>query len=46
MGDLDAAPVAYDPAIPDAFIFSAVAFPVANGAENLFTEKAVTFRFK
>ena len=46
MGDLDAAPVAHDPAIPDAFVFSAVAFPVADGPENLLTEKAITFRLE
>jgi hypothetical protein len=46
MGDLDAATVAHDPAIPDTFIFSAVAFPVAHGSKNLLTKKAIPFRFK
>jgi hypothetical protein len=46
MRDFDAASVADHAAIPDALVFAAVAFPVANGTENLFAEESVALGLK
>ena len=42
-GDFDAAAVADDALVADAFVLAAVALPVAGGAEDLFAEEAVAF---
>jgi hypothetical protein len=44
--DFDAALVANDAAVLHAFVFSAQAFPVGDGAENLGAEQTVTLRLK
>jgi hypothetical protein len=44
LGYLYAATVAYDAFVTDTFIFTAMAFPVASGSENLFAEKTVPLR--
>jgi hypothetical protein len=41
-----AAAVAHHSAISYAFILAAVAFPITDGAENLFAEQAIAFRFE
>lgn len=41
--DFDAAAVADSAFIADAFIFTAMAFPIASGTENAFAEEAVAF---
>ena len=43
---LDAATVADDAAMLDALVFAAGAFPVLDGAENAFAEKAALFRLE
>ena len=43
---LDAATVADDAAVLDAFILAAGTFPVLDGAENAFAEKAALFRLE
>ena len=45
-GYFNAAFIADDTFIADAFIFTAVAFPVFGRPENSFTEQAVAFRFQ
>ena len=41
--DFDAATVADGAFVTDAFIFTAMAFPIASGAEDAFAEEAVAF---
>src|SRR5262245_6544932 len=45
-GHFDAAAVADHTAIPDAFVLTAVAFPVLDGTENALAEQAVLFRLE
>ena len=44
--DLDAATVADDAAMLDAFVLAAGAFPVLDGAENAFAKQAALFRLE
>src|ERR1041385_8165792 len=44
LSDFDAAPIADDSLISDPLILTAMAFPIADRAEDFFTEQSVLFR--